>query len=199
MTPSGYTATLEKGEQSFEDFVLDCARAFGALIDLRDDPDAPIPDEFQPSSYHVEGVADARKRRDEVLRWTDSQAASAAAADWAETRQRYQDAIDHAAACAQRYVTMIREVEKWEPPTSEHRGLKDFMLQQLRESLSHDGDATYYKGRLASLKLLSAEEYREREVERADKDIAYHLKHGAEDAERARQRSEWVRALRESL
>ena len=58
--PTGYTAELmEKGEP-FNRFVMRCARAFGALIDLRDaQMDAPIPEKFEPSDYHVKALAKA--------------------------------------------------------------------------------------------------------------------------------------------
>src|SRR6202022_4537457 len=37
-----------------------------------------------------------------------------------------------------RYATMLEQVRKWEPPTSEPQGLKTFMLQQLDEALRWD-------------------------------------------------------------
>ena len=37
--PTGYTLDLYNGKDiTFEEFVLKCARAFGALIDMRDEP-----------------------------------------------------------------------------------------------------------------------------------------------------------------
>lgn len=51
--PTGYTAGVKDGTVTdFKAFVMQCARAFGALIDMRDDPsDVPIPKSFAPSSY----------------------------------------------------------------------------------------------------------------------------------------------------
>ena len=48
--PTGYTVALYEGKDvTFEDFVMGCSRAFGALISLRDEPNAPIPEEFKVS------------------------------------------------------------------------------------------------------------------------------------------------------
>lgn len=40
--PTGCTAKLHEDDQSFRDFALTCARAFGATIAMREEPlDAP--------------------------------------------------------------------------------------------------------------------------------------------------------------
>jgi hypothetical protein len=66
--PTGYTAKLVESGQTFEEFVLTCARAFGALIELRDEPlDAPIPETLEPHSYYAEAVVEAKKRLTNLL------------------------------------------------------------------------------------------------------------------------------------
>ena len=66
--PTGYTADVGDGKVvEFSEFVMQCARAFGALITMRDDPhDAPIPDEFSPDAYHQKALASAEERLREV-------------------------------------------------------------------------------------------------------------------------------------
>ena len=60
--PTGYTAKIADG-QTFEEFILSCARAFGALVEMRDEPaDAPIPEEFKPSAYHTTQIGVARAK-----------------------------------------------------------------------------------------------------------------------------------------
>ena len=45
--PTGYTADIQDGKiTTLREYALSCARAFGALIMMRDDPhDAPIADD----------------------------------------------------------------------------------------------------------------------------------------------------------
>ncbi len=52
--PTGYTqAIVDNPNLSFKSFVLQCSRAFGALVTMRDDDNnAPIPDEIKPDDYH---------------------------------------------------------------------------------------------------------------------------------------------------
>jgi hypothetical protein len=60
--PTGYTAKLYDGDQKFQDFAMECARAFGALIEMRDEPmNAKIPETFEPSEHHVNGLERAKK------------------------------------------------------------------------------------------------------------------------------------------
>ena len=57
--PTGFTCDIKDGI-TFERFALNCARAFGALINMRDDSlDAEIPDEIKPSDHHVKALAEA--------------------------------------------------------------------------------------------------------------------------------------------
>jgi len=59
--PTGYTYPVVEGKiTEFSDFALSCARAFGALITMRDDPhDTPIPETFEPSDYNAKKLAEA--------------------------------------------------------------------------------------------------------------------------------------------
>ncbi len=60
--PTGYTADIAKGI-TFQQYAWSCARAFGALVMMRDEPsDAPIPEAFTPSDYHVKALAEARAK-----------------------------------------------------------------------------------------------------------------------------------------
>ena len=63
--PTGYTAAVKDGI-TFEQFAWSCARAFGALIDMRDSPTgAPIPQRFEPSQYNA---VEAEKASAEIER-----------------------------------------------------------------------------------------------------------------------------------
>lgn len=53
---TGYTDCIGKGAD-FKQFALGCARAFGALVTMRDEPsNVEIPDEFLPSDYHKKKI-----------------------------------------------------------------------------------------------------------------------------------------------
>ena len=61
---TGYTHAIEKGI-SFETFALTCARAFGACINLRDEPGSTLPtvdNIVDDTPYHKESLAEANQR-----------------------------------------------------------------------------------------------------------------------------------------
>lgn len=72
--PTGYTADLYDGKDvSFEGFALNCARAFGALVSLRDEPDAEIPDEFKVDEYYVKKFEEAKEELEKAESMTDEE------------------------------------------------------------------------------------------------------------------------------
>ncbi len=72
--PTGYTAILMEKGQTFQEFIMGCARAFGALIEMRDSPnDAPIPDKFEPSDYHAKRIIELREKLAKFKLMTDAE------------------------------------------------------------------------------------------------------------------------------
>lgn len=195
--PTGYTAELAEKEIPFREFALRCARAFGALVTMRDDSwDAPIPEEFKPSEYHSKALAQARGRQIELLAMTLDRAAILSAKDYDEAEARRKKAIGEREAQRGRYEAMLAKVRAWTPPSAEHIELRAFMEQQLTESLRFDCSRTYLD---EPTKRLSAEAWLTDRLEQASRDIEYHVKELAAEEERAASRTRWVRQLRESL
>lgn len=193
--PTGYTAKLYEGEQSFEAFALGCARAFGALIDLRDaGPDAEIPEAIEPSPYHLEAMGEASERMAEIQSWSALDAEKLAEDDYYRRVEEFGKSKRIREARSKRYAAMVERVRGWEPPNEDFVQFKDFMESQLVESASFDCDY-----RMDPPTKLSGVEYTERELERARRDLHYHAKEWEKEQERARERTKWIRALRESL
>ena len=194
--PTGYTAGVKDGEvMEFRDYALQCARAFGALVMMRDDPaDAPIPDEFKASDHHDKRLAEAQVELTKLRTLTDSQAATLAkaankmaVAEWREREARR-------TAERARYEAMLAKVEAWEPPTGEHVELKKFMADQLRQSIDWDcGKADEKPAAMTGAEWLAAQ------IKSAEWDVEYYTRHAAEEKQRAADRTAWVRALKDSL
>lgn len=195
--PTGYTADLYEGKDvTVSDFILGCARAFGALVTMRDDPmGAPIPDEFPASDYHADAVATAEAWLYEVREMDTEDIANRADRDYNQALDRWRERRAQAHDRRVRYERMLHQVRAWTPPTAEHVGLRDFMIQQLESSMQFDCSMTYddRPTRLAPF------EWRAQQIEKAQHDIEYHRREHEKEVERATQRSQWVKALRESL
>lgn len=192
--PSGYTSTLHDGEQSFPDFALTCARAFGALITLRDESiDAPIPDTIEPSTWAAEQAEKDRARIAEIEAWTEVEADDAAHRAWHSAWTRWNEQRIKTEARRARYQAMLTQVRAWQPPTAEHVEMKRFMVDQLTESLRWDCYET------AEPTEMTGTEYALAEVDRARRDLARHLDDQEQENERAAGRTAWIQALRQSL
>lgn len=194
--PSGYTAPLHDGEDiSLEQFVLRCSRAMGAAIMQRDEsPDVEI--RMREVGEHYLGyveksgaeLAEAWERSDDE--WAALQATAIAEAE--TSREEY---LAKREGIAERYTAMLAAVHRWEPPTSEHYGLKDFMVKQIEESLQFD--VSDWTPPVPAE--LPVSEYRERELHRLAKSLERDTQQLQEERERVRSQNAWVLALRESL
>lgn len=193
--PTGYTADIDKGI-TFKQFALSCARNFGALITMRDDPhDAEIPDEFTPDTDHYdEALAKAEARFVELASMTEAQAAEKAEAEYREGLRAAADRNAERQALRDKYEAMLLKVEQWTPPTPDHAGLKRFMREQITESIRFDcGYVT------PDPVLASPQEYIRAHKEQAIKDVEYYTQERQKEIERAAERTAWVKALRASL
>jgi hypothetical protein len=75
--PTGYTCIIEdKPDVTFAEYVWRCARAFGALLSMREDSlDAPIPDELKSEDTDYYKTA-YEKAKQETVKELDSLAKS---------------------------------------------------------------------------------------------------------------------------
>ncbi len=193
---SGYTSDLKDGKQvTFPEFAMRCARAFGALVDMRDDPlDAPIPDEFRPRNYHLDAIEATKKRLAEVEKWSNTRAEKEAKKAFDEEVRSITKSCEEDKRSGQAYTTMLKQAGKWVPPTKDHEGLKHFMIDQLVESIEFD---CLYTPRMPQR--LSGKQFRAQLIKSLRRDIAYHTKEYNAEVRRARKKSEWVRSLKHSL
>lgn len=192
--PTGYTADVCDGKiTEFRDFALQCARAFGALITMRDERlDAPIPDEVKPSAYHADKLPFLRARLDGMRDMSPEDAERGAEGDYAANvasrakrdreRQEQNDRLN----------AMLAGVEDWTPPTADHVEMKNFMCDQLTMSI----DKSYAQEPIVKL---SGPDWLAEQIVNALREVEYHEAENAKEIERARTRTEWLRQLRASL
>ena len=89
---------------------------------------------------------------------------------------------------------MLVQIRAWAAPTSDHDGLKKFMISQLEDSIEFD--CTWQP---EEPKQLSGAEYKAEQLAEAQRDIDYHTKEHAGEIERINRCNEWVCTLRKSL
>jgi hypothetical protein len=92
---------------------------------------------------------------------------------------------------------MRSKVADWQPPRTDHQGLKDFMIEQLDQTISFDGKpGDFY---LEKAVRVSGAQWRSDKLQEITRSIEYHTKEQKSEVERVATRNKWVADLRKSL
>jgi len=196
--PTGYTADIAKGV-SLRQFILSCARGMGACIMQRDDPSSDLPKKCEPTDYHSKMIAEAESTLKEMKSMSDDVANAKAAEEYARELEAIESGIRKNNDLKSKYGNMLAQVRLWNPPTTEHQGLKDFMVSQINESISFDCGGLYYSDRAKELKRLSAQKWKDKKIKSALCDLDYHQREHNKELERCRTQNEWIDQLYMSL
>ncbi len=193
---TGYTADVQSGKiKTFSNFAIQCARAMGALITMRDERlGAPIPDELTPSTYHREALQEAQQELERLRTMTDAEIRRLWNQEREGVEQRNEKYRMESEQYRQRYEAMLAKVKAWNPPTHEHNGLKEFMVEQLTESIKFDCGEPFQMPLPESF-----EDWKKDKLARVARDVFYHQEKQAEEESRTAGRNRWLAELRASL
>lgn len=196
---TGYVHNMLDKNQTFEQFALECARNFGALIEMRDEPmNAPIPDSFKPSGYSVRRIAECEAELARYDAMTTDERIANGHALLAREREAVIESRDKRTSEIARINAMLAKVEAWDAPSPNHAGLRTFMLEQLTTSLDTHMDG-YYERELARVECSSPMERHNQAVHATAKSLDSARKAQEEESARYAERNQWLRTLRESL
>ena len=194
--PTGYTANIEDGRIiTGKEFLMLCARNFGACVEMRDEPlSVPIPFEFSPSPYYKRRIEEAEENLSNLLSLTVDDAQAMLDKEYQDNQKRYTDAVERREKIRQKYKAVRDEVERWEPPTPEHKELKKFALNQI--AISGDDDWSFYETEKPKE---NAQEWLQTKIDYERKSLERYQKDWQEEVERTNKKNKWLSALRESL
>ena len=195
--PTGYTAAIKDGI-TFEKFIWGCARAFGALVTMRDESsDALIPDKFEPSDHYAKGFENAKARYEQLKKMDINEAGLESEKEYKEAAVQRQKYTEESLELKMKYLTMLNHVKAWQPPSPDHFGLKSFMIEQIESSIKFDcgGIGDNFK----PIPHLPAEEWLTKEIDKTLHNMEYYLKEKTEEEERIASRNLWLKQLRQSL
>lgn len=142
--PTGYTHDVGTGELTdFRAFALRCARAFGATVTQRDEDINIPPRHREVDPYYTAKVSEAEQELERYKAMSLDEAEAEMEAEHKQAIEHQRRTISERNAQRERYEQMAALAEAWEPPTEEHRELKDFMVNQLVESIDFDCNTSY--------------------------------------------------------
>lgn len=200
--PNGYTHIIyedEKDAITFEDYMFECTRAFGARIRERDDkqtvenrkPALPIEPDY---SYHEEALQTECEELSELEGLTMEEYIEMRMAEIDESNQHTMEYNTARANLKIRYDRMIAATKAWTPPTEGHIEFKDFMLKQLVESQEFD----CHVSSLSSYPTDWRQDRKERTKYLSDS-IERHEHEIAKAIERAESATAWLQAIVETV
>jgi hypothetical protein len=195
--PTGYTAGIIDGKiKTFPEFAKLCMRAFGATIHMRDDS---MEAEFvprEPSKYYTEQIEKANQQLKQARELSDKEIVSLRKSQLEESKKYHLESIERAKESRKALSEILMEAENYEPPTGNHIGIKEFMIQQVKDTIAQDCNTSYHDNNLEKIanELLSLNPavIRFQMIADAEKNISYHKKESAEEVKRCNDSNKWV-------
>lgn len=191
--PTGYTAAIIDKGIGTKEFAIQCLRAMGVAIEMRDDAvDRQVPREFPfvpEDNYHYKALQEAKEA---LKKWQKTSLADRIALmrDSLDAQVRsYEDSLSRKAEGNARLHRVLADLTKWRVP-DELKNYREFMLEQLRISVD---DGRYYEDALKTLQATTIDQHMAEHDRTLRDNVEYHKKHLAEDEKRAAERNAWLR------
>lgn len=198
--PTGYTAGVIDGEiTTLQGFAKKCMRAFGATIHMRDES---LNEEYVPrevGDYYKVALETWEKTLNEVTSMSDEEIVAKREKQLQEDIDYHKDRINKVEKNRIVLSKLIKEVTEWVPPTEEHVNFKKFMLDQLSQTIQHDGDDSYNRERLNKsineMFSIDAKKIREEYIKDAKYNINYSKENLDKEIKRVEESNKWVEQL----
>ncbi len=202
--PTGYTAGILDGKiTTFPQFAKQCMRAFGATIHMRDDDMDAEYEERTPSDYHLKAIDKAKQSLIDAEILLDEVIVANKKKELEENKKYHIKGIEKANIDAKNMNAILKEVNAWQPPTSAHTGMKDFMADQIVKTIDFDCKTKYHDEGLVEVEKailnINAKSIRAEMIAQANKDLKYHTKEYKADVERCEKSNQWVKQLMKSF
>lgn len=197
--PTGYTATLMEKGQSFKEFATNCARAFGALIELRDEPfNAPIPEVIEDimSDHYRKSLVANEKELVKLLNMTEAEQIAFGKEQKKMKIASSEKYLANARLENNRLDEMTAKVQAWQPPTKDHEEMKKFMLEQLEISKN---STSFTENELEKEKAKDPIAYYMETIDSINWGMEFDQKHLLAATKRNQEKNEWLQQLRQSL
>lgn len=187
-----------EGTGSFEAFALECARISSSARSYeegRDKSDGYAG--FLSAEYKTDTsrpvIERLRAELAEVQSWDKDTAKAKARTSYEQALSNYRQDLARHQAQQERYKAMLAEVEAWQPPTPQHDGVKQHMLQAIAS------DEQNQLGEPIKPRPWTGKHYKEERIKSLTYAIEKLIEIGTTVEEQRQRHEEWMRQLRESL
>jgi hypothetical protein len=186
--PTSYTYALLEKNVSFKEFAISCTRAFGALINFRDEPFNKIILTIPLDSYHTKEVIENEKKLKDFKDKTQAKKIEWAAEKILKNKKSALERLKEIQKENKVFEDMLVQVKSWIPPSKDHVNFKEFMTEQLEVSISN---TKYYENDLTSVETSIAEVIKTH-IEYLEENIKYHKENEQKEINRQKINQLWV-------
>jgi hypothetical protein len=193
---SAITARIkEDREISVREYLETCAKMCGPLIHMRDEK-LHEPIRLRHVSPYTKGrVLTAEDRLEDAKAMTLEKAERELERSYEYDLDRYEDRIKEAALLKKRYEDMLVKVKAWEPPTEEHKHVKEIAIEQLESAIRFDCNTEHFVKPVKQ----DPQEYINMRIKWCEDELQRARESLAEEGERVEWANTWIKTLQESL
>jgi hypothetical protein len=172
----------------------------GAFIMQRDEPeDAPLVWKDRIANYYRNRVKSAEAKLVNLKKMNKAKRAKYICEQKRQLRDYYLCALGTERVDRLRYIKMLVQVYAWQPPTNDHKRFKEFMIEQLTESIKFDCDKDYLMKKINEIDSSSDADWWTEHLETVSKELSYAQRSLSGEKSRVKDRNVWKKALAESL
>ena len=202
--PTGYTAYILDDEVTTgKDFLKLCTRAFGVAINQRDEPlNVPTNERQEMNNHYRNRMNEAITNLKNIFEMNYDQMTFAMTQEHYEKVKRAKETVRRLEDENIKLIKVKDDVEKWQPPTEEHKGLKKFALEQIDMSMNSDSLVDVYIEDMNKVLDTSKEavlEWYDEKLEDAMDELNNAYKWYKEEYKRIDSRNQWMKDFLDSL
>lgn len=195
MLANGYVHKLIEDNLSFESFVWECAKAFGALDSQKEFDSLDLKSLY--SSYYCDELQSHKEKLIFLQSLTEKQKL-----DFGKDKKYKEIEI-----LTKEHVKFLQDKDKirltldkvneWQPPSDNHLALKQFMLDSLKEVSFVDDN--YYIDLIKEASDKSDMQYYEDTIAKVQKNIEYYTVKHEEEKRNNKSKLDWLETLNKSV
>ena len=192
--PTRYTAGIIDGTtKDFKEYAKHCERAF--TIHLRDEPFDSEWKPRTPSDYHTKAIAKAKEALKEIEVLEDNTIIERERLRLLDSLNYHKEGIEKDKRTKSKLDEFLFKAKAFEAPTETHKGIAEFMVSQIEETIKFDCNRAYHNDELNKIETqllnIDANNVRGDLKTQATKDLAYHTKEHEAELKRCRESNKW--------
>ena len=202
--PTGYTAGILDGRiNTFEEFAKACAKAFGGMSHMRhsETTDEYIPDKI--NDYYTDSIDKCNRKLVELANKSNEDLENEALVEYNDDKEHNLKQIVRVNNDREKLTKFLQSAKDYIPPTEDHEDIKNFMIQQLTDTIVSDCNTEYHDQQLIRnhqlIKDLPNRNLRLEKLEVINTSLGYNIKRFKDETTRIDENNEWVRVLFKSI